>query len=443
MNIQLSDHFSAKRLLRFTWPSMMMMIVTSVYGVVDGVMVSNFVGTTAFASLNLIWPFIAILGSVGFMLGTGGSALVAKTLGEGKEERARQLFSMITYVSIAIAILLGIIGLLLVRPVSIMMGAQGEMIDYCVTYGRILLFMLPAYLLQVFFQSLLVVAEKPKMGMWVTVGAGVMNMILDVLFIGVWHWGLPGAAWATGASQIVGGIIPLCYFVLNRKNRIRLGCCSWDYRAFGIACYNGMSEFVMQIAMSVVSMLYMWQLMREVGENGVSAYGIMMYFAFTFVAVYIGYGVGSAPVVSYHYGAGNKAELKSLLLKSLKIIGGLSVVIALLAQVFARPLCGFFVGYDTELLDLTVHAFRIYSLMFLFAGYNIYSSSLFTALNNGLISALISLSRTLICESAAVLLLPVVFGIEGIWWAVDVAEGVSVILSFLLIWHYREAYGYL
>lgn len=443
MDIQLSDHFTARRLLRFTWPSMMMMIVTSVYGVVDGVMVSNFVGTTAFASLNLIWPFVAILGSVGFMLGTGGSALVAKTLGEGRDDRARQLFSMVTYVSIVIAVMLGILGLLLVRPVSIMMGAQGEMIEHCVTYGSILFYLLPAYLLQIFFQSLLVVAEKPKMGMWVTVGAGVMNMILDVLFIGVWHWGLPGAAWATGASQLVGGIIPLCYFVFNRSNTLRLGRCRSQIKALGTACYNGMSEFVMQIAMSIVSMLYMWQLMREVGENGVSAYGIMMYFAFTFVSVYIGYGVGSAPVVSYHFGAGNKEELKSLLRKSLRIISGLSIIIALSAQLLARPLCAFFVGYDVDLLNLTEHAFRIYSLMFLVAGFNIYASSLFTALNNGLVSALISLSRTLICESAAVLLLPLIFGIEGIWWAVDVAEGVSMVLSFLLIWLYRKNYGYL
>ena len=442
MKIQLSDHFSYGRLLRFTWPTMMMMIVTSVYGVVDGVIVANYVGTTAFASLNLIWPFVAILGSVGFMFGTGGAALVAKTLGEGNATRARRLFSMLTYISIALSVVLGAAGWLLARPVAVMLGAEGEMVSLSTVYGRILFLMLPAYMLQIFFQSLLVVAEKPKMGMWVTVGAGLMNVALDMLFVGVLDWGLPGAAWATCASQLVGSGVPLAYFLFNRKNTLRLGRCNLDLKALGQTCFNGLSEFVMQISLSLVSMIYMWQLLRQMGENGVAAYGIMMYFAFTFVAAFVGFGVGGTPVMSYHYGAGNHKEMRSLLTKSLQIVFTFGIVIEGLAQLLARPLCTFFVGYDGELLELTVFAFRLYSIHFLYTGFNIYTSSLFTALNNGAISALISLSRTMIFEAGCVLILPLIFGIGSIWVAVAVAEGITCLLSFWMIHHFRPRYGY-
>lgn len=440
--IQLSDHFTYRRLLRFTWPSILMIVFTSVYGVVDGVMVSNFVGTTAFAALNLIWPYVAVLGSVGFMLGTGGAALVAKTRGEGHRDQARSLFSMLTYGAILLGLLLGLAGWLTARPVALLLGAQGEMVELSAQYGRILCLCLPFYLLQIFFQSLLVVAEKPKMGMWVTVGAGLMNALLDVLFIGVLHLGLPGAAWATGASQLVGGIVPLAYFLLNRRSPLRLGRMRLDLKAFGTACFNGLSEFVMQISLSIVSMLYMWQLLRHIGENGVAAYGIMMYFAFVFVSLFIGFNVGSAPIMSYHYGAGNHQEMRSLLKKSLVIVFAFGLLIELIAQAFAHPLCAFFVGYDTELLSLTKHAFRTYSIMFLYTGFNMFASSLFTALNNGPVSALISLSRTLLLEAGCVLILPLLFGIEGIWFSVDVAEGLTLILSFWLAWHYRHRYGY-
>lgn len=442
--IQLSDHFTYRRLIRFTWPSMMMMIVTAVYGVVDGVMVSNFAGTTSFAAINLIWPFIAVLGAVGFMIGTGGSALVAKTLGMQNVEHARDLFSMLTYVVLILSVVMSVAGLIVVKDVSIMLGAEGELVELCTLYGRILLLTLPAYILQVYFQSLLITAERPKMGMWVTIGAGLMNVVLDLLFIGVWGWGVAGAAWATGLSQLIGGGIPLAFFFFSRKRnlKLRLGRCHLDLKALWQACSNGISEFVMQISLSIVSMLYMYQLLHEAGENGVAAYGIMMYFAFTFSAIFLGYGIGSAPVVSYHFGAGNTDELSSLLRKSLRVTTVVGVAIVVVAQLFARPLSSIFVGYDQTLLDLTVHAFRLYSLMFLVTGFNVFASAFFTALNNGPVSALISVLRTLVFEAGCVLLLPLLFGIEGIWWSVTVAETITMLISFYLLYRYRNVYGY-
>ncbi|MCF0178565.1 MAG: MATE family efflux transporter [Bacteroidales bacterium] len=442
MQIQLSNHFTYRRLLKFTLPSILMMIVSSIYGVVDGVMVSNFVGTTAFASLNLIWPYIAIVGSLGFMFGTGGAALVAKVLGMKEVGRARRLFSMLTYVTLALGILMGAVGYFTIESIVRMLGAEGDMVNLSIRYGSILFIAQPFYMLQIFFQSMMVVAEKPRMGMWITVGAGVMNGILDFLFIAVFKWGLNGAALATAASEMVGGMVPMCYFLFNRKNQLSLCRCSLDLKALGKACFNGLSEFVMQIAISVVSMLYMWQLMRHAGESGVAAYGVMMYFAFVFVAVYIGYGVGSAPIMSYNYGAENHREMKNVLLKSLQIIMGFGLCIELLAQLLAHPLCAFFVGYDAELLQMTIRAFRIYAIMFLYTGFNIYMSSFFTALNNGPVSAFLSLLRTLVLESGAVLLLPFLFGIDGIWFSVAVAEFVALVVSFALLKHYQKRYGY-
>ena len=422
---------------------MLMMVTSSVYGAVDGIMVSNFAGTTAFAAINLIWPFVAILGAFGFMIGIGGSALVAKIMGEGDMPRARSLFSMFTYVTISLSVVMGVFGLLMVRRVAIMLGAEGEMINLCVTYGGILFIMLPAYMMQVFFQSMLITAEKPKMGMWVMIGAGLVNVALDWVFIAEFGWGVAGAAWATGLSQFVGGIVPLVYLAARRPGvKLWLGRCRFDVRALMQASSNGVSEFVMNISLSIVSMLYMMQLMAAAGERGVSAYGVMMYFAFAFCAFFIGYGIGVAPVVSFHYGADDNAEIKSLLHKSLWITGVGGIAAALVAQLFAVPLSMIFVSYDSELCDLTVHAFRVYSLMFVVTGVNIFSSAFFTALNNGPVSALISLLRTLVFEAGCVLMLPMIWEIEGIWWSVVVAEGITFVVALWLIYAHRRRYGY-
>ena len=320
MSIQLSDHFNYRKLLRFTLPSIVMMIFTSIYGVVDGFFVSNFVGKTPFAAVNFIMPFLMILGAVGFMFGTGGSALIAKTMGEGDPEKANRLFSLFVYVSAACGIVIAVAGIAFIRPIASLLGAEGTMLDDCVTYGRIILIALPAYMLQYEFQSFFVTAEKPQLGLFVTIAAGVTNIVLDALFVAVFRWGLVGAAAATAISQMVGGIVPLFYFFRRNSSLLRLGKTRFDGRALLKACTNGSSELMSNISTSIVSMLYNLQLMHYVGEDGVSAYGVLMYVNMIFLAAFIGYSVGTAPVVGYHYGAGNHKELKSLLKKSMNLI---------------------------------------------------------------------------------------------------------------------------
>ena len=442
MRIQLSDHFTYRKLLRFTAPSIMMMIFTSIYSVVDGLFVSNFVGKTPFAALNFIFPFIMLLSAVGFMLGTGGSALVAKTMGEGKMERANRLFSMFTYVAIVSGIMIAVIGILVLRPVASFLGAEGEMLEYCVSYGRILMAVMPAFMLQTMFQTFFVTAEKPELGFKITVAAGVANMFLDWLFIAVFGWGLEGAAWATGLSQVLGGVIPVIYFARPNSSLLRLTGLTFDGRALLRGCTNGISELVSNISMSLVGLLFNVQLMAYAGENGVAAYGIIMYVDFIFLATFIGYSMGSAPVVSFHYGAGNTDELKSLLRKSIVIIGIASVSMFAIAEMAARPLSLIFASYDKELLDMTIHGFRIYAVSFFFVGFAIFGSGFFTALNNGIVSAIISFLRTLVFEVIAVLTLPLIFGLNGIWFAIVLARGLAIIVTMFFLVKKQPEYRY-
>ena len=442
MSIQLSNHFTYKKLLRFTLPSVVMMIFTSIYGVVDGFFVSNFVGKTPFAAVNFIMPFLMILGSVGFMFGTGGSALIAKTMGEGDREKANRLFSLIVYVSAACGIVIAALGLVFIRPVAALLGAKDTMLDDCVTYGRIILLALPAYILQYEFQSFFVTAEKPQLGLAVTVPAGVTNIVLDALMVAVFPLGLSGAAAATAISQCVGGLVPLIYFGRPNSGLLRLGRAKYDGKALLKTCTNGSSELMSNISMSVVSMLYNVQLMKYAGEDGVAAYGVLMYVNMVFLAAFIGYSVGTAPVIGYHYGAGNHEELKSLLKKSLALIGIASVVMLLAAELLAKPLAVVFVGYDEGLLALTLRGFVIYSFSFLFAGIAVFGSSFFTALNNGLVSALISFLRTLVFQVAAVLIFPLIWEIDGIWISIVAAELMAAIVTSLFLAGKRKKYHY-
>lgn len=443
MEIKLSESFTYKKLLRFTLPSIVMMIFTSIYGVVDGYFVSNFVGKTPFAAVNFIMPFLMILGAIGFMFGTGGSALVSKTMGEGAPEKAKRIFSLLIYVSAACAVVIAAVGIALLRPLASLLGAEGEMLENCVRYGRIILIALPAYILQFEFQSFFVTAEKPQLGLAFTVAAGVTNMVLDALLVAVFPLGLEGAAAATAISQAVGGIAPLVYFARPNKSLLRLTKTRFDGKMLLKTCTNGSSELMSNISMSLVSMLYNVQLMKYAGENGVAAYGVLMYVNMIFLAAFIGYSVGTAPVIGYHYGAQNHTELKSLLRKSTRIISVFAVCMFVLAEVLARPLALIFVGYDAGLTDLTIHAFSIFSFSFLFAGFSIFGSSFFTALNNGLISAAISFLRTLVFQIAAVLILPAIFEIDGIWYSIVVAEVVSVVVTVIFIFAKRKKYGYM
>ena len=442
MKIQLSDHFNYGKLLRFTLPSIIMMIFTSIYGVVDGFFVSNFVGKTPFAAVNFIMPFLMILGAIGFMFGTGGSAIIAITMGAGEKEKAQRLFSLFVYLSFGCGIVIAILGIVFIRPVGALLGAEGVMLDNCVLYGRIILAALPAFILQYEFQSFFITAEKPQLGLAVTVAAGVSNMVLDAVFVGVLRWGLVGAASATAFSQLVGGIVPVVYFLRPNTSLLRLTRTKYDGRALLKACTNGSSELMSSISMSIVGMLYNAQLMKYAGEDGVAAYGVLMYVSMIFLAVFIGYSVGVAPVIGYQYGAGNHGELKGLLRKSLILVGTFSVGMVVLGEVLARPLSMIFVGYDQGLLELTLRVFMVYSFSFLFAGLAIYGSSFFTALGNGLVSALISFLRTLVFQMAAVLLLPLIWGIDGIWVSIVAAELMAAVVTILFLVGMKGKYHY-
>lgn len=441
--IQLSDQFTYGKLLRFTLPTIVMMMFTSTYSIVDGLFVSNFAGKTAFAALNLIFPYIQILGTVGFMMGTGGGAIVAKTLGEGDSDRANRYFSMFVRVTVEVGIVLSVVGLLTVRPVAALFGAEGRLLEDAVVYGAILIVSLTFSMLQNAFQSFFVTAGKPELGLKVIVAAGMTNIVLDALFIAGFGWGLVGAAVATVIGQVVGGLVPVIYFArANNSSSLRLVRTKHERKVIAKACVNGSSEMMTSVANSLLGMLYNYQLMRLIGEDGVAAYGVIMYVAFIFVAIYIGYANGSAPVVSYAYGAKDKAKLKDLRRKSIVIVAVASVVLTVLAQLLAHPWSALFVGYDPALLQLTEDAFRLYAISFLFCGFNIFGSAFFTALNNGVVSAIISFFRTLVCECGAVLLLPAILGVSGIWLAVCVAEVVALIVTICFMVGLRKNYGY-
>lgn len=442
MKVNLSDHFTYRKLLNFVLPSIVMMVFTSIYGVVDGLFVSNYAGKTAFAAINLVMPFIMVLGGMGFMIGTGGTALVAKVLGEGEKKEANRYFSMMVLVTLLLGVALSVVGVIFMRPVSRLLGATEAMMDDCVLYGRIVIAFTFTFMLQNVFQSFLIVAEKPKLGLGVTVAAGVTNMVLDALFVGGFGWGIAGAAVATGLSQCVGGILPLIYFLRPNNSLLRLCKTRLELRPILKACGNGSSELMSNISSSFVSMLYNFQLLRFAGEDGVSAYGVLMYVQFIFVAIYVGYAVGSAPIVGFHYGAKNHNELKNLLRKSTLLMASSGVVLTILAMALAGPLAKIFVGYDQGLYDLTRHAFRVFAYSFLLAGFNIFASSFFTALNNGVVSAAISFLRTLIFQTASVLLLPLVLGVDGVWWAIFAAEVFASLISVAFLFAKRERYHY-
>lgn len=442
MRIQLSDHFSYGRLIRFTLPSIVMMIFTSIYSVVDGLFVSNFVGKTPFAAINLIMPILIILGALGFMIGTGGSAIVAKTLGEGDPVRANRYFSMLVYTTVVGGAVLAAAGELSLLLVSELLGAEGAMLQDCILYGRIILAALPAFMLQNVFQSFMITAEKSRLGLAVTVAAGLTNMVLDFVFIVPLGWGLAGAAIATAISQVIGGAVPIVYFARKNDSLLRLTKAKFEGRILLRTCTNGSSELMSNISASIVTMLYNFQLMRLAGEDGIAAYGVVMYVNFVFSAIFIGYSIGAAPVIGYHYGAQNHAELKNLFRRSLVLVVISGVAMTVLAELLAQPLTHVFVGYDAGLYALTVRGFMLYSISFLVSGVNIFGSAFFTALNNGLVSAAISFLRTLVFQVAAVLLLPLLLGIDGIWLAIVTAELLALAVTLVFFIVKRKQYHY-
>ncbi len=443
MKIQLSDHFTCGRLVRFTMPSILMTIFTSVYGTVDGLFVSNLVGKTAFTALNLIFPYLMILGGVGAMLGVGGSALVAKTLGERDIPRARQYFTMMIWLMVITGAVSTVLGIAFLRPVAYLFGATENLIDDVMTYGTISLLFNTAIQAQYTFQSYLIVAEKPKLAMWVIVGAGVTNMVLDYLFMAVFRLGIAGAALATGLSQCVAGVMPLVWFLSKRNtSALRFTKTRIERKPMVRACANGLSEMLSSISSAVTGILYNLQLIRYAGEDGVAAYGVVMYAAFVFLGVFMGYSMGSSPIMGYHYGAGNREEMKSLLKKSLLMLGITGLVLTALAVVFARPISAIFVGYDKGLLEMTTRAVAVCAIPYLVMWFNLYTSSLFTALNDGLVSAVISFMRTLLLPVACILLMPMVWKLDGIWYSLVASEVLSLAVSLTLLFRGRKKYGY-
>ena len=443
MKIKLSDHFTYGKLIRFSIPSVMMLLFTSIYGIVDGLFVSNFVGKTPFVAVNLIFPVIMIVCAFGFMMGAGGTAVVAKTLGEGDREAANKYFSFIFYSTIALGVVVSALCVTFIRPLAIIMGAEGELLEYAVRYGTIVVSALPFAMLQNLFQSFFVAAEKPKLGLFVTVGSGVTNMILDALLVAIIPLGLEGAAVATAASQVVGGVAPLIYFARKNNSLLKLTKTKFYGKVLSKTVTNGSSEFLSNISGSVVTMLYNTQLLKYAGENGVAAYGAMMYLGFIFIAIFIGYAVGSAPVIGFHYGADNKDELKGLLRKSSVITFTTGIIMTLISVFLSKPLAMIFVSYDRELLKMTVEGFRIFATSFVLSGFCIFTSSFFTALNNGMVSAVSSFLRTLVYQIAGVFILPLLFDINGIWLSIPVAEALSLITNFILLNINKRKYGYM
>ena len=431
--IQLSDHFTYGRLLRFVAPSIVMMLFLSVYTVVDGLFISNFAGKEPLAAINLIWPLFMITGAVGFMLGVGGNALVAKTMGEGDAQKANEYFSLFVYVGIGVGAVLAVICVIILEPVSIAFGAEDVILDQCVSYGRILCVSMPFFMAQNMFQSFFIAAEKPNLGLACTVIAGCINIALDALFVAGFGWKLEGAAWATAAGEIFGGIFPIIYFLRKNDSRLKLTRTKFYFRALRKACFNGLSEMMMNVASSIIVILYNIKLLEMIGEDGVAAFGVVGYLMFIFIAVFLGFTMGASPIISFHFGAKNREEQRNLFRKSLILCGLGGIAIFVLAELTAVPLSVLFVGYDQGLLDLTIRAMRIYSISYIITGINIFSSAYFTALNDGLTSALIAFLRTLVFQVAAIFILPLIFGVDGIWAAVIASEGLSFLVAVLLL----------
>ena len=440
--IQLSDHFDNKRIIRFVLPSIIMMFFTSIYSIVDGFFVSNFAGKTPFAALNLIFPFFMLIGALGFMMGSGGTAVVSRTLGENRKKDASRYFSLVVYFTFFVGVIVALLGFIFLPSVARLLGAEGSMLSECILYGRIVMLTFPAFMLQYVFQTFFVAAEKPRLGLAFIIGAGCLNIALDTLFVAGFQWGLAGAAAATCIGQVFAGFGPVIYFFLPNDSLLGLTKTRFYGKVLLKSVINGSSELMSNVADSLVNILYNWQLLKFAGENGVAAYGAIMYICFISAAVFLGYSIGIAPVVGYHFGAGNKAELRNLFRRSMILTGTAGAIIVILSEVFAGNITSIFVGYDEDLRAMTLNGLMIYSLSYILMGFNIFASGFFTALSDGVTSAIISFMRALIFESAAVIILPMIFGLDGIWSAIIAAESAALTIATFFMIRKRRVFGY-
>ena len=440
--IQLSDHFDYKTLLKFTVPSVLMMVISSVYSIVDGLFVSNFAGSDGFAAVNLMMPIAMMISCIGFMAGAGGSALISKTLGEQKNDEARNQFSLIIYIILALSVVIGIAVFLFIPQIAAMMGAEGVIYTNCVIYGRILIAALPAFMLQILFQNFLVVAERPKMGMIIAISSGVTNIVLDALFVAGFRWGVGGAAAATVLGQVIGGLVPLAYFMMKKNHLLWFTKTKFHVETIKRTCSNGFSAFINNASMSLVGIVFNLRLMALMGSDGVVAYGVVMYVTYIISGVFMGYSTGISPVFSYNLGAGNKDEIKELFKKSLVSISVAAVILVALVMIFARNLAAIFVSYDDNLMTLTTEAIRLYNISFLIAGFNIFAAAFFAALNNGAVSGVLSLSRTLVFQLGCLFILPALMGSKGIWLSVTAAEIFAVLAALYFVAKNKGKYQY-
>ena len=447
-SIHLSDHFTYKKILRFTIYPILMMLITSIYWIVDGFFISNYVGPSAFAGVNLIFPVVMIVACIGFMFGSGGAALVSKKLGEGDSDGANKTFSLITYVTLGTGLILSLIFFFLVRPIAMgfasinQVEASEAMIDSAEVYGRIMVGGVFLYIMQGYFHSFFSVNEKSSLGFLFTLISGLTNMLLDYLLIGVFRAGVVGAACASLSGMFISAVGPFLYFRFGKNNLIKLGKPRWNLNEITQSIANGSSEFVSNVSGSIVTIVFNVQLLKYIGEVGVSAYGIIGYVCFVFFAIFIGYSIGIAPVIGYNYGAKNPVELTNVLRKSFVIISVSGVAMTLLSAGLADPITRIFSAGVGELHTLGVRAMRIFSICYLMAGFSMFGSSFFTALNNGLISALISFCRTLVFQLGSVFVLPLIVGVDGIWFSIIVAEFLSMVMTIIFISARRRKYGY-
>lgn len=439
--INLKEHFDSRKIIKFTLPTIIMTLFTSIYGIVDGIFVSNIINSNAFASINLIMPFTLILGSIGFMFGTGGSALVSKILGENESKKAKEYFSVLIYSLIIIGVIISIISFIFMKPIATFLGAKDELLEMSMLYGKILMFSLPFLFLQNCFQSFMIVAERPKIGLVISLISGISNMILDYIFIYLFKFGIIGAGGATAISQFIGGIIPLVYFGRKNTTTLKLVKTKLLIKPIINTCYNGLSEMVSNISYSIVNILFNLQIMKYIGVNGIVAYGIINYVSFIFISVYLGFSTGAIPIISYHYGAKNKDEIKNLLKIGVRILFVVSIILTLIAEIFSKIFASIFVAYDTELLKLSTTAFRLFSVSYLISWFNLYVSSFFTALNDGRTSAVISFSRAFVGQIIMILVLPILFGINGLWLAATFSEIISLFISLIFLIKYKDKYN--
>lgn len=418
------------------------MVFMSLYTMVDGVFVSRFAGTAALSAVNIVYPMVSVVVAVGVMLATGGSAIIAKRMGEGKPEQARQNFSYLILAGVLIAVGMAALALVFLKPLLHLLGARGALFELCYAYALPLVFFIPSGILQMLFQTLLVTAGRPMLGLTVTVLGGVANIVLDYLFIVPLQMGIAGAAIATGIGFSIPAVFGLLYFALRRSGPLCFVRPKGGGKMLLRCCANGSSEMVTNMSTAVTTFLFNLLMMRYAGEDGVASITIVLYTQYLMTAVYMGYATGTAPVFSFHHGSRNGEQLRRLFRISMGFIALCSVATFALALVFAKQVVVIFTPAGSPVFEMALYGFRLFSGSFLFAGVGIFASAMFTAFSDGKVSAAISFLRTFAFIVLALLLLPLAMGLDGVWLAVPLAEVLGFGVSLFFLYRKKKRYCY-